>query len=257
MHAARRAFARWGSYEEEIIRGHRFVDVQSPWVAAHVRAINPDARQFPVELALRQPFYETDGWQWSGQPTIVCIAAYSSPFKGLHVAIRALSLLRKRIPEARLRIAGALQRGGIRQEGYMRWVNRMILHLGLDRAVDWLGSLNATQIAAEMKAAGAVVIPTFTETYCLALAEAMMVGTPTVVAYTGGTGYLGQDDKSCLFFPPGDEVMCAHELECVLTDRPLALRLSQESRKIAGVRNERQRIVQRQLEIYGQVLEDH
>lgn len=49
--------------------------------------------------------------------------------------------------------------------------------------------------------------------------------------------------------------MCAYQLERVLTDPELALRLSRESRKIATVRNDRQRIVQRQLEIYRQVLQ--
>ncbi len=256
MHTARRAFARWGAYEEEIIRGHRFVDIQSSWVEAHVKAINPGAKIFYVELALRQSFYDTDSWAPTNHPTIFCTSAYTSPFKGLHVAIRALALLHKRIPDARLRIAGAHQRQGVRQEGYMRWLNRMIHHLNLDRAVDWLGPLKATQIIMELKSAGAVVIPTFTETYCLALAESMMVGTPTVVAYTGGTGYLGQDEESCLFFSPGDEVMCAYQLERVLTDQPLALRLSQESRKIAVARNDRDRIVQRQTEIYRQVVEE-
>ena len=136
----------------------------------------------------------------------------------------------------------------------MRWINRLIRHLDLDHAVDWLGPLNATQIVAELKHAAAVVIPTFTETYCMALAEAMMVGTPIAVAYTGGTGYLGKDDESCLFFPPGDEAMCTYQLERILTDKDLALRLSQASRKIAAGRNDRDRIVQRQLEIYRQVV---
>jgi glycosyltransferase involved in cell wall biosynthesis len=254
MHSDRRDFARWGAYEEEIIRGHRYVDIQSMWVSAQVKAINPAACLFPVELALRQPFYETDGWQSPDLPFIFCTAAYTSPFKGLHVAIRALALLRKRIPEARLRIAGAHQRPGIRQEGYMRWINRMIRHLDLDHAVDWMGPLSADQIVAELKHAAAVVIPTFTETYCMALAEAMMVGTPTAVAYTGGTGYLGKDDESCLFFPLGDEAMCAYQLERILTDKDLAMRLSQASRQIAVVRNDRKQIVQRQLKIYRQVV---
>lgn len=250
----RRDFVRWGAYEEEIIRGHCFVDVQSTWVASHVKAVNPDARLFPVELALRQPFHAIAEWQPSSHATIFCTAAYTAPFKGLHVAIRALALLRKRIPEACLRIAGNHQRPGIRQEGYMRWINRMISSLGLEGAVVWLGPLDAMQIIAELKDASAVVVPAFTETYCMALAEAMMVGTPTAVTYAGGTGHLGKDEESCLFFLPGDDAMCAYQLERLLTDQKLALRLSQESRKIATARNDSRCIVQRQLEIYQQVL---
>jgi len=81
------------------------------------------------------------------------------------------------------------------------------------------------------------------------------VGTPTVVSYTGGTAHLGKDEDSCLFFPPGDEVMCACQLERVLTDRELALRLSRQARQIAAVRNNRQQIVQRQFNVYRQILD--
>lgn len=254
MHADRRDFASWGLREEEIIRGHRFVDVQSSWVASQVKAIDPNARLFPVNRALRQPFYDADGWQSSGRTTVFCTAAYTSPFKGLHVAVRALALLKKRLPDVRLRIVGTHQRLGIRQGGYMRWVNRMIRKLGLSDAIEWLGPLNAEQIVTELKNAAAVVIPTFVETYCVAFAEAMSIGTPVVVSYVGGIPSLGKDEDSCLFFPPADEAMCAYQLERVLTDVGLALRLSRESRKIATARNDRQRIVQRQLEIYQQIL---
>jgi glycosyltransferase involved in cell wall biosynthesis len=254
MHSDRRDFARWSLREEEMIRGHRFVDVQSPWVASQVRATNLDAHQLPVDLALRQPFYGAVSWQPSGRSTVFCTAAYTSPFKGLHVAVRALALLKSRIPDARLRIAGAHQREGIRQDGYIRWVNRMIRQLGLADAIEWLGPLNAEQIVTELSNAAAVVIPTFIETYCVAFAEAMIIGTPTVVAYSGGTAYLGKDEESCLFFPPGDHAMCTYQLERVLRDRELAVRLSQQARSVAAIRHDRRRIVQRQLEIYRQIL---
>ena len=180
MHMDRRDFARWRIYEEEMIRSHRFVDVQSSWVAAHVKAVNPIARLFSVDLALRQPFYDADAWQPLPRPTLFCAAAYSSPFKGLHVAVRALGLLKKRIPDARLRIAGAHQRPGIRQDGYMRWINRLIQQLGLAGAVEWLGPLSAEQVVAELRNAAVAVIPTFIENCCTSMQEAM------VYRYTGG-----------------------------------------------------------------------
>jgi glycosyltransferase involved in cell wall biosynthesis len=255
MHAHRRAFASRGLLEAEMIRKHRFVDAQSLWGASHVRAINPKACLFSVDLPLRPPFYNAGAWQSLGRPTLFCTAAYTSPFKGLHVAVRALALLRKRIPDVHLRVAGAHQRGGIRQDGYMRWINRMTRQLGVADAIEWLGPLNAEQIVKELQTAAAIVIPTFVETYCVALAEAMIIGTPVVASYAGGIPSLGEDEKSCLFFPPGDEAMCAYQLERVLTDEALAQRLSRESRKIAAVRNDLQRIVQRQLDIYRQMVE--
>ncbi len=255
MRADRRDFTRWGLWEEEMFRGHQFVGVQTPWLASHVKAINPNACLLHNDFSLRQAFDVAEGWLGLSRNTVFCTASYASPFKGLHVAVRAFGILKKRIPDARMRVAGAHQRPGIRQDGYMRWINRMIYQLKLDGAIEWLGPLNADQIVTELKNAAATVIPTYIEGYGLAIAEAMRIGTPALIAYAGGTGYLGKDEESCLFFPPGDEAMCAYQLERLLTDEALAKRLSRESRKVAAVRNNRQRIVQRQLEIYRQVLD--
>jgi len=200
MHADRRDCLLSALREAEIIQGHRFVGVQTQWLASHVKVHNPDVQLVWNDFLLRQPFYDSNGWQGPSHPTLFYTASYTSPFKGLHLVVRALALLRTRIPSARLRIAGAHQRVGIRQDGYMRWINQMIREFGLEDAIEWLGPINGAQIIKELESSAAAVIPTYVEGYCLAFAEAMILGTPTVVAYAGGTSYLGKDEESCLFF---------------------------------------------------------
>ncbi len=230
------------------------MDVQSLWVAAHVKAINPDAVLFPTELALREPFYGVPEWQYPEHHTLFCTSAAHPPYKGLHVAVRALALLKKRIPDVRLRMAGSHQRPGLRQDGYMRWLNGLILKLDLATAITWLGPLQAGQIVVELMQASAVVVPTFIENCCTAMQEGMAVGTPVVASYAGGIPSLGRDEESCLFFSPGDAAMCARQLERLLTDRELSMRLSRASRGLSALRNDKQRIVQRQLNIYEEVI---
>jgi len=89
----------------------------------------------------------------------------------------------------------------------------------------------------------------------LALAEAMSVGVPAVVSYAGGSACLARDGESALFFSPGDEAMCAFQLERVLSEKEMALRLSHRAREIALVRNNPQRVLEQQLEIYRRILE--
>lgn len=250
----RQRFEAWGIFETEIISGHRFVSVHSEWMEAQVSAINSSARIFHTDRALRDPFYERSPWSFSGAPVVFCSAAYPSPFKGLHVAIRGTAILRDRLPNVQLRIAGAHQRPGMRRDGYIAWINREIERFGLESNIIWLGPLSAPQLAGELAGCSVFVLPTFVESYCVALAEAMMVGVPSVVSFTGGTSSLAKDDDSALFFPPGDEAMCAYQLERLLTNRALAERLSQRARETSLVRNDRGRIVQRQVETYHQVL---
>ncbi len=254
MYHDRRDFKRWGALEREMILGHDFIGVQSPWMMSQVQAVNPNARLFKSDRALREEFECAVSWQSIGQPVVFTTAAYPSPFKGLHVAVRAVAALRQRCPNARLRIAGPHQRVGVRQEGYIRWINELVRELKLEGNVEWLGTLSANRIVQELQTAGAALIPTFVESYCVAMAEAMQVGTPTVAAFTGGTSHLGRDEETCLFFPPGDAAMCAAQLERVFKDVELAERLSQQARETAARRQDRRSLVRRQIETYQRVL---
>ena len=247
-------FQRWGRLEREIIRGHQFVTVQSDWLESQIRAINPRGNVLRNEFALRKEFTEAQPWQPQDEKRIFCSAGYPSPFKGVHVGMRALALLKPMCPGVQLRIAGAFQRPGLRQEGYVVWLNREALRLGVEDRLHWLGPLPAEGVVAEMQKCAAVLLPTFVEGYCLALAEAMLLGVPCVVSFVGGTSYLARDDDSALFFPPGDAEMCAHQVARVLEDRELAQKMSQRSREIAVVRNNTQAIVQNQLAIYRKIV---
>ena len=250
-----RRFGAWGVFEKEIIAQHHYITVQSKWVEAQVKAVNPVCTIFENDRLLREPFYSAETWQYSGKHQVFCSAAYSSPFKGLHVAIRAVAILKNRFPNIRLRIAGAHQKEGLRQDGYIAWVVREVKRLGVRSNVNWLGPLNASQIVSEMQASSVMVIPSFIESYSTSMKEAMLVGTPVVATYTGGLPSLAKDETSALFFSIGDEAMCAYQLERVLTDRELATQLSEQSRKIALERNDRKRIIKNQLDTYRFVLD--
>lgn len=254
IHQQRARFEKWGGFEREIVRGHRFVVTQSDWIRAWVVSVNPTCALFSSDLVLRKPFYNAVPWQFHNANTVLCSAAYASPFKGLHVALRAVAILKKRIPDIRLRIAGALQRNGIRRDGYIRWLNQQIADLSLQENVIWLGMLNADEIITEIRRSGVMLMPSFIENCSTTMQEAMRIGIPVVASYAGGLPSLAHDEESALFFPPGDEAMAAYQLERVLTDRDLAERLSRNARAIALVRNDPQRILQKQLEIYQQVI---
>lgn len=250
----RSRFSTWACFEHEIVAGQPFITAQSPWLEAQIRVINSQCHIFHNDFALRQPFYLAAPWQPNEQAVIFCSASYPSPFKGIHIAVRALALLKRRFPAIQLRIAGALQRPGLRQEGYMAWVNREARRLGVEQNIQWLGALSADQIVAEIQQCAVVFLPTFIEGYSLALAEAMAIGAPTVVSYVGGATHLARDEDSALYFSPGDVKMAAYQIGRLLTDLRLAARLGMHARTVALERNDPERIIRRQFEIYHSVL---
>lgn len=256
--SGQRRYAMWSRFEREIIAGHRYITTQSPWVEAWVRASNTSAQLFHTELALRAPFYDSQPWSIHDDAGVFCMAAaYSVPYKGLHDAVRAFALLKRRLPHARLRVAGTLlPSSGIRRDGYAAWIGRLAASLHVAESIDWLGPLSAADIVAQLQRCSVMVMPSHCETYSVALAEALHLGVPAVCAHNGGADWLARDEESALFFSAGDEVMCSYQLERVLTDQRLALKLSENARSAAMTRNDLSSIVAGQIQRYRSIMGD-
>ena len=251
----KKRFGKWAAFEKEIISRHRYLAVQTKWVESQVRAVNRSCKIYQSDCILREPFCKATPWQFSGRPIFFCSAAYSAPFKGLHLAIGAAARLKNRFPNVELHIAGGHQRRGIRRSGYVAWLNRKIKQLGLESNVKWLGPLDAVNVVREMSGAAAVLVPSYIENCSVTMQEAMMVGTPVVAACTGGLPEIATDEESGLFFPIGDEGACAHQLERIIIEDQLAQRMSEESRRIALRRNDRDRIVRQQIANYTDMMQ--
>jgi len=251
----RRKFIICGDFEKEIIQGCRQIAIQTPWIEAWVQAINAECKTYQTDLVLRQQFYDASPWLPSTkEPVLFCSSAYAVPYKGLHDAIRTTALLSRRYPKIRLRIAGAHQRPGIRQDGYVRWLNRLCQNLDVADRIDWLGPLSAERIVTECQNCSAFIMPSHIENCCTSMQEALYLGVPTVSAYAGGVPALAQEEEAALYFPPGDEAMCSYQVERLLNDRDLSMRLSCNARTVARKRNDPAKIVANQLQIYRKVI---
>lgn len=256
----KRRFERWGRFEEEMILKHKYISTQSDWVRAHILKINPSSTLFNTGIMLRREFFNTPAWtsQQRQDPSAPLLFASSSgvaAYKGLHVLMRAVAILKRKYPGIILNVAGDIMKKGIRQSGYARWLQREARRIEISENIRWLGPLDANGIIQEFHKASAVVIPSFVETYSLAMAEAMVLGVPVVASYVGAMPELARDRESALFFPPGDEVACACQLGKIIGDRKLADRLSQNARQTGLLRNAPDEVVTRQITIYNKILE--
>jgi glycosyltransferase involved in cell wall biosynthesis len=254
--AEKAAFAAWRGREIEIVRGHRFVACQSDWVRAHVTAIRPEGQLFAAAIMLRPEFMDAPTWQPHGgarAPAIFTLASLSAPYKGLHVVLRATAILRAAFPGIRLTVCAGGMPSGFRRSGYARWLLREMSCLNVGDCVTFLDPLDARGLVAQMLQADAVVIPSFVESYSLALAEAMAAGTPLVVSYAGAMPELARDGESALFFSPGDETMCAWQIRRIVASPELARELSANARCASRKRHEPGEVLGRQLETYRQV----
>lgn len=254
----RQKFLDWGLREKEIIKGHRHILTQTTWAESHVKAINPDCKTYLSKRALQINTMDAKKLERLYSPSrkkqLFVSAAYSAPFKGLHTAIRATAHLRKAVPEIELRIAGDHVRSGIRKDGYIRWLESIIRELDISSNVKWLGALNADQIRKELEDATAFILPSFLENCSTSMQEAMAVGTPVVASYVGGLPSLAQDEISALFFPAGDDVMCARQVMRLIEDVELTKKISENSLEISKTRNDPESILYSLTSTYSEVM---
>jgi len=132
-------------------------------------------------------------------------------------AIRALSLLRLRLPGARLTIAGAGPE--------LKALQQLVQSLNLEAAVRFAGRLRNTEVAELYRSADVMLNPSQVDNMPVSVLEAFASGVPVVSTDVGGAPFIAQHERNALLFPAGNAEACADALARVLTDRALAERL--------------------------------
>ncbi len=247
-------FKKWGQFEKEMLLNHKNISTQSNWVRAHVKEINPMATILNTSILLRPEFLETNKWEIDNCEIyqIFTSTSYILSYKGLHVLLDAIAILKNRYPKIRLLIAGTIL-SGIRQGGYTKWLKNKIKRLGIEQNIFWLGALDAKNLILQMHKANVVVVPSFVESYCLAFDEALAVGVPTVASFAGAMPELATHERTALFFSPGDVTMCANSIEKFFENKEYAMMVSQNAYDEKRAKNN-VNLVNQQLSFYRSIL---
>lgn len=214
-------------YERHVLprvfaRADALVAVSDTSLAARV----PGARTIPpgVDTGVFTP-----GPARTVPPTVLYVGRIerSSAWKGIDVLLRAFVGIARRLPAARLELAG----GGDAVGGF----RRRAAELGIADRVDFLGVLSGADLVDAYRRASVVALPSLTEaeSFGMALAEGMSCGRPVVGSRVGGIPGVVTDGRDGLLVPPGDPAALATACLRVLTDSDLADRLGRAGRRTA------------------------
>jgi glycosyltransferase involved in cell wall biosynthesis len=161
-----------------------------------------------------------------------------SPEKGLDVLLRALALLPLGLP-FHLTVAGD---GPLRHE-----LEELACKLGLKGRVAWRGFCDQT--ADLLTASDVCVAPSRTESFGLAVVEAMAAGVACVASCTGGIREMITNGVDGLLVAPDDPHALAERLEAVLIDGQLRTALGRAARGTALARYAQRRMIRRTLDL--------
>lgn len=236
--------------EIKIIKQNKYFEGRTLWDYSHLRAHNTSAQYYDVPEIMRPSFYESK-WSIDGvKRHSVYMTARSMPAKGVSCLIKAISIVRKYVPDVQLRIGGHIS-----NKEYGRHIKSMVSDMGLDNCVTFLGPVTESEIINELLNAHVYALSSYIENSCNSLIEAEMVGAPCVASYVGGIPSLITDKKTGLFFQKGDSAALAMNIRRIFDDDALALHLSEEARKFALERFDRDGAISGILSAYRDILE--
>ena len=242
-------FRAAASAEAEMIAGHRFIDYQSEWIRDYVEPLQNGAAMFKTRMMLREEFLMCNAWRYKQNNNVVFASCGWAANKGVHVLIEACKMLQRRYPDIQLRVAGGFS-SGIRQSGYQKFAMGMVKGLNVVR----LGGLSPKQMIEEMQNAAVYVNPSLVESYSMSLAEAMAVGCPCVATYAGAMPEVGGD--ACLYFPIADAGVLQRCIARVFEMKDEVCLMSEKAREKSMADHNQGRAVERQIEIYENVLKN-
>jgi glycosyltransferase involved in cell wall biosynthesis len=223
---------------------------RTQWDKAVISVLGSRVHYHHCDEVMRSPFYSGIWKPDTCFENTICTISRPAPYKGLLCLIEAIALVKsKGFSNIKLRIGG-----NYHKEAMQPVLRRHIRELHLEENISLLGPIDADDIVRELERATVFVIPSYIENSPNSLAEAMLVGTPSIASYVGGVPSLIQDGHDGLLYPPGDSYALAGALIRVLTDSTLRTHLSVNARATARRRYDPEAIAVRTMEIYRDIV---
>lgn len=200
-------------------------------------------RTWLVHNAVHARFFRTENSK-TKKNRILC-AANISLWKNQIALIEALDALHKEL-EFELRFAG----GMTPDDPYSRKFSRMIAER------EWcshLGSINREDLLKEFSCSSAVILPSVEENCPMVILEAAAAGVPVVASHVGGIPDLIRNGETGLLFDPLSGAAIREATKRILTDQPLAGRVSAKAQAEAQNRFHPRVVAKRHLDIYRQI----
>lgn len=202
--------------------------------------------------AAREPFSREkicQRWKIPGDRLLVGTVGELKPLKGQEDFLRAAAIVARRYPNVDFVIAGE---DSSPASGCRKAIEELVLKLGLENRVHLLGWLD--DVAPLNCALDIFVSASRTESFGLAIAEAMASRTPVVATATEGAREIFEDGRTGLLVPIGDVEALATAVSYLLEAQTERERLGNLGHEVVGARFGLERMVDATERIYRESL---
>jgi glycosyltransferase involved in cell wall biosynthesis len=200
----------------------------TPEVSSYVLSAAPTARVFDIDNTLDEEFFSIPALRADSPPTVLFVAAITFR-KGLDYLLEAFARIRRRLPNARLRIAGIWDWDPV----YVSDLRSEYADLIDEGAVVFLGGITQDQLIVEMTNARVLCLPSRAESAPMVISQAMAAGRAVVASNVGGIPSMVEDGVNGRLCEVGDVDALTHHLDELLSDPELCATLGGNGRTSA------------------------
>jgi glycosyltransferase involved in cell wall biosynthesis len=166
---------------------------RTDWDKIHTWALNPKANYYFCNETLRTVFYGKNWTYENCEKYSIFLSQARYPIKGLHQVLKALSIVVRSFPKAKIYVALSVDvypdslKGKIKTGGYALYLRRLIEQLNLKDKVFFLGALSAEEMCNQYLKSNLFISPASIENSPNSLGEAQLLGVPCIASNVGGT----------------------------------------------------------------------
>ena len=206
---------------------------------AVLRMYNPSAEYYHCGDVLGGCFYDGE-WRYNScTKRRIFVTQYYYPIKGFHYLLDAAAMLKDKYPDLTVAAAGynpiqtSVGKKEFKDSSYIRYIKELVQKYGLQDHIELTGMLSAEEMKREYLKSNVFVLPSVIENSPNSMAEAMMLGVPTVAADAGGVSDFAEHRSEAYIYPSTSAHLLAYYIDRVFSDPEGAERLGAAGRRRA------------------------
>lgn len=246
----KRKFELRGEYETEAIKKAAHVFHRTDWDEAVIREINPDVNLHYVQEMMRGSFYSGRWKHENCENHSIFISQGNYPLKGLHIMLEALKHIKERYKRVKLYIAGDdilsvnSFKEKLREGYYSQYIRELIKKWNLTENVKFTGNLSEEEMKQRYLQSNVFVSASSIENSSNSIAEAMLLGVPTVASFVGGCSSLIEHGVTGYLYQADAPYMLAYYICKIFENKELSVKLGNNAALRAEARYDREVIVE-------------
>jgi glycosyltransferase involved in cell wall biosynthesis len=256
------AFIARGEHENKLLTKVRHVIGRTEWDKACVKSVNKDLEYHFCNETLRDSFYKFT-WNFNKCDRYsIFVSQASYPIKGFHFILESLAHIKRRFPSTILYVTdiSPLEKSFVEKlkiNSYQNYIGKLIKKYKLEDNVVYLGSLNEVDMCERYLKSNVFVSGSTIENSPNSVAEAMILGVPTVSSNVGGVSSMLDHHVEGYLYQHDAPYMLSHYVCKIFDNEALSVQLSNNARKRAQIAHDRKSNLNNVLRIYNNVKKQH